>query len=204
MDRLTETRVEWAVSSRPLEPGASGDASIVRPLPGGILLGVVDGLGHGPAASAASREAIRILETADVENLVDVVRLCHQRLRATRGVVLTLAVIDDARDCMTWLGVGNVHGVLLRAHGEDEPRRETLVGRGGIVGRVLTSLQASLVSLSTGDLLVLATDGIHPRFAHQVPRREPLQAVADLILAEHCTGVDDALVLTARYRGAPV
>ncbi len=202
MDPLIAARVEWAVASRPLEPDASGDAYIARPLPAGILLGVVDGLGHGPPASAASREAIRFLETADVEHPLAVVRHCHERLRATRGVVLTLAWIDESRNCMTWLGVGNVHGVLLRAHGEVDPGRETLVGRGGVVGRVLPALHASLVPVAAGDLLVLATDGVHPRFAQQIRDREPLQAVADLILAEHGTGVDDALVLTARYRGA--
>jgi phosphoserine phosphatase RsbX len=202
VDHLTEARVEWAVASRPLEPEAPGDAYIARPLPGGILLGVVDGLGHGPAACAASREAIRFLESARVEHPLAVVRLCHERLRATRGVVLTLAWIDETRDCMTWLGVGNVQAVLLRAHGA-EPGCEILVGRGGIVGRVLRSLHASPVSISPGDLLVLATDGIHPRFTQGVPRRQSLQAVADLILTEHCTGVDDALVLAARYRGAP-
>jgi len=200
MDPLTETRVEWAVAFRPLDPDASGDAYIARPLPGGILLGVVDGLRHGPAAFAASRDAIRFLESADVGRPLIVVKQCHERLRATRGVVLMLAWMDGTQDRMTWLGVGNVQGVLLRGHTKTDHGHEMLASRGGIVGRVLPPLRAGVVSLGAGDLLVLATDGIHLDFTDHVPRWGPVQAIADTILREQCTGLDDALVMTARYR----
>ena len=158
MEPLTTAALEWAVASRGLESGVSGDAHIARPLPGGALFGVVDGLGHGPAAAAAAREAVRYLSAVEVEDPISVVRGCHERVRETRGVVLTLAWIDGTRDCMTWLGVGNVQGELLRAHADPRPRRETLDGRGGIVGRLLPPLHAGVLPIAPGDLLVLASD----------------------------------------------
>ena len=202
MERLTAAQVEWGVASSPLEAGASGDSYLVHALPGGTLLGVVDGLGHGHAAAAASREAIRLLAGAESEHPLAALRLCHEGLRSTRGVVLTLAWIDAAGESMTWLAVGNVQGVLLRGRPGALPLQETLVGRGGVVGRQLPPLQARVVPVARGDLLILATDGIHPRFAQDVVGSDPPQQVADAILAGYRTGADDALVLAASVRGA--
>ena len=55
--------LEWGAAGRPM-PGemVSGDQYVVWPLPDGVLLAVVDGLGHGPAAAAAASEAGAILQ----------------------------------------------------------------------------------------------------------------------------------------------
>jgi serine/threonine protein phosphatase PrpC len=201
VEPLTTAALEWAVASRGLESGVSGDAHIARLLPGGALFGVVDGLGHGPAAAVAAREAVRHLSAGEVEDPIAVVRGCHERLRETRGVVLTLVWIDGTRDCMTWLGVGNVQGELLRGHADARPRRETLIGRGGIVGRLLPPLDAAILPIAPGDLLVLATDGISRGPFEQVSPSDPVQRLADDLLARGWTGTDDALVLAVRYRG---
>ena len=92
--------------------------------------------------------------------------------------------------------------MLLRADRGGGASRLSLVGRGGVVGRRLPPLHSSSASISPGDLLVLATDGIHPDFAHQVTWFNQPQRVADSILAGHRTGADDALVLAVLYRGA--
>jgi negative regulator of sigma-B (phosphoserine phosphatase) len=202
MDYLTAPPVEWAVASRSLEPEASGDAYVVHPAPGGALFGVVDGLGHGPGAAAVAREAVRILSGAVAENPVAALRLCHERLRATRGVVMTLAWMDSERNSMTWLGVGNVQAILLHAGHDESAVTETLVGRRGIVGRLLPPLSAGIVAIAPGDLLVLATDGIRPSFMSPLLRSRPPRSLADDILARHWTGSDDALVLVVRYQGA--
>lgn len=203
MEPLTTAAVEWAVASRGLESRVSGDAHIARFLPDGALFGVVDGLGHGPAAAEAAREAVRHLSVCEVDHPIAVVRGCHERLRESRGVVLTLAWIDGSRDCMTWLGVGNVQGELLRGNEGAVPRRETLIGRGGIVGRLLPPLDVGVLSIAPGDLLVLATDGIAPGPLEQLSALDPVQRIADSLLAQRWTGNDDALALVVRYRGTP-
>jgi len=48
---------------------------------------------------------------------------------ATRGVVLSLASIDPAHGMMTWLGVGNVQGVLMRANAKNGNGQESLLLR---------------------------------------------------------------------------
>ena len=203
MERLTAQCVEWGVASRPLAAEELGDAHIVHPLSDGVLLGVVDGLGHGPAAAAASRAAIRLLVGANGDPPLAALRRCHEGLRATRGVVLTLAWLDVRVDCMTWLGVGDVQGVLQRRRPGPDVHRVTMVGRNGVVGRNLPPMTPGLLSIANGDLLILATDGIRPGFAEEAHRQDSPQQVADAILAEHGTGTDDALVLVVRYLGKP-
>ena len=66
----------------------SGDRHLVKTIPGGTLLAVVDGAGHGPEAAIAARMAIGILEAHPTEDPVLLVRRCHVRLRATRGAVM--------------------------------------------------------------------------------------------------------------------
>ena len=50
--------IAWGVASRP-SPGevASGDLHLIQPTMDGVLLAVVDGLGHGDAARAAAKSA---------------------------------------------------------------------------------------------------------------------------------------------------
>ena len=131
-----------------------------RTADGGVLVAVVDGLGHGPEAASAAKTAIAVLEAGDERELGARFLRCHERLRDTRGVVLSLGLF--ATGSLTWLGVGNVDGVLLRS-GFSAP--EQLLVRGGVVGRRLPSLELSRLTVARGDTLILATDGIQSRFA---------------------------------------
>src|SRR5258705_7781661 len=192
-----------ATGARPVGPGQeSGDAWLVREPPGGALVAVVDGLGHGPEAAAAARQAIAVLADAEPEDPLRAVGRCHETLRGTRGVVMGLAWLDGTRGAMTWTGVGNVEGVLVRSDRHAVPRREALLARGGVVGRQLPALSAAIVPVAPGDTLVFGTDGIAPRFIGELDAVGSPQSAADHILAAHATGTDDALVLVVRYRGA--
>ena len=102
---------------------------------------------------------------------------------------------------MTWLGVGNVEGVLLHPDAAGRPARTNLVTRGGIVGSELPRLRAQVCTVAPGDTVILATDGIKEHFAEGLPRDASPQQLADHILARYGKGTDDALVLVARYVG---
>jgi negative regulator of sigma-B (phosphoserine phosphatase) len=196
--------VEWAMASRSRHPDQeSGDASLVLALPTGAIVGVVDGLGHGPEASAAARRAIALLAESNGAAPLDALRRCHDGLRSTRGAVMGVAWFDAAGDTMTWLGVGNVAGVVLRAGGASGPRREMLLTRGGVVGRQLPPLQPRVLPIGDGDVLAVATDGVRESFATAMPCPGALQPAANGILADFGADHDDALVVVVRYRGAP-
>src|SRR5262249_59400688 len=64
--------VDWAVASRSHpDQRESGDRHVVAPFASGVLLGAVDGLGHGTGASRAARAALALLEAHRGEPLPD-------------------------------------------------------------------------------------------------------------------------------------
>jgi len=103
---------------------------------------------------------------------------------------------------MTWLGVGNVTGVLVRATPRAASRVESLVPRAGLVGdQQLHQITASATPVAAGDTLIFATDGIRSDFADSQSLSHAPREIAERVLARHGKGTDDALVLVARYLG---
>jgi serine phosphatase RsbU (regulator of sigma subunit) len=183
---------------------ASGDQHVVAPFPGGVLVAAMDGLGHGQGAAVAARTAAGILAAQPDGSVVSLLRRCHEGLRETRGIVVSLASFNAHDETMTWAGIGNVEGLLLRADGATLPPRQSMLLRGGVVGYQLPQLAPSVVPVARGDVLVFATDGVRNDWPEQVHPGGPPQSLADRILARHAKGTDDALVLVVEYLGGTV
>jgi phosphoserine phosphatase RsbX len=197
---MTIDGLEWSVATAVM-PGEthSGDRHVVCPLSDGALVAVIDGLGHGVEAAAAARVAAGVLKQHAHDPVTTLVERCHNSLRSTRGVTLSLATISVRARVMTWVGIGNVEGVLRRA--QPGLADERLLLRNGVVGSHVPPLQASAIALGHDDLLVFTTDGVADDVAQTLPVRGTLQATADGALARGNKGIDDALVLLVRYRG---
>ena len=181
--------------------GESGDQHLVCCNHTGILIAAIDGIGHGEEAANAAKEAVSILKTGANEPVISLLQRCHERLRATRGVVLSLATIEPEHGMMTWAGVGNVQGALMRAGAKKGTLQEVLLLRGGVVGSQLPALQAAVLPVARGDTLIFVTDGIRGEFAECLSALESPQSAADRILKRHCRGNDDALVMVVRLTG---
>ncbi len=194
--------IEWAVAAESFDGGDdSGDQYLVETFPDGALVAVIDGLGHGPRAAVASKAAISVLK-GSADSPVDVLmRRCHEGVRRTRGVVMSLASFDGRADAMTWLGVGNVRGVLLQDDDGPTRGRERLVLRGGVVGYNLPTPRPSVLPVKPGDTLIFATDGLRSVFVEDLTFSDSPQEMADRIFAQYKRGTDDAMVLVARYVG---
>jgi len=202
METLNKLIIEWGSASLTLAGEVeSGDKHVVKVFPHGALLAAMDGLGHGEEAAAAANRAVRFLQTSENESLISLLKRCHERLRSTRGVVISLAAFNAVDETMTWVGVGNVEGVLLRADPAVNPGCESLVLRSGVVGSRLPQLHAAIVPVMRGDTLVFVTDGIRSEFTQCLALGDGPQQLADRILAQYAKGTDDALVLVARYVG---
>jgi negative regulator of sigma-B (phosphoserine phosphatase) len=194
--------VEWAVAARAL-PGEleSGDLHVIELFPDGVLVAVIDALGHGPEAASVARLAASTLHTHASSSVATIVQLCHQELRSTHGAVMSVVSLNAGDATISWLGVGNVDGYVIRADRTTRPRREAIVPRGGVVGYQLPTLRPATIAVQPGDTLVLATDGIVSGFIEGTLLGSP-QQVADHILFRYGKTTDDALVLVARYDGA--
>src|SRR3989442_478951 len=177
------------------------DRHLVKPLSDGALLAAADGLGHGHEAALAADLAVRTAERHAGLSLIEIMERCHQSLIRTRGVALSLARWDAKQKTMTWLGVGNVEGLLLRPDSDKRPVPERLLLRLGVVGARLPGLQEARVEVPGTGVLIFTTDGIASGFELGLDPRVRPQPLADQILARHSRGTDDALVLVARLSG---
>src|SRR5436309_2532492 len=103
-----EGLIEWGVVCLP-KPGESqsGDGYVVKAFPDGVLVAVMDGLGHGEEAAAATKAAVATLESYAHEPLISLVQRCNRELKDTRGAAMSLASFNSREDVMTWIGVGN-------------------------------------------------------------------------------------------------
>lgn len=194
--------VTWAQASRPLAgESESGDLHAVAPFEGGVLLAVVDGLGHGPEAAAASRLAARVLTSDASLEPNELMHRCHQALRGSRGAAMLIVSLLFAPSRFSWAGVGNVEGFRVRRTGGVGNGREALISAAGVVGYQLPTQRRRDARLQQGDLFVLASDGISPGFMEDLTSTGEADEIARAILAAHARASDDALVLVARYDG---
>jgi serine phosphatase RsbU (regulator of sigma subunit) len=196
--------LEFGVAKRTLAGSAeTGDLHVIVPRPNGLLVAVIDGLGHGTDAAVASRVARDRLEAAPDRPVPWLVEQCHHDLSRTRGVVLTLASFDGRDETMTWVAVGNVEGVLLRRQSDGTRWKERVLMRGGIAGHRLPPLRTTTLALLPDDLVVFATDGVRDGFEDLIRLDAAPQSAADEVMARCGKATDDALVLVGRWRGPP-
>jgi serine/threonine protein phosphatase PrpC len=194
-------RICWGVAAAPLVEGTeSGDSHVVKQSPEGVLAAVIDGVGHGSEAADAARIAVGTLTSSPYEDTVSLVWRCHEALKQTRGVVMTLAFLSPG-GAMTAVGVGNIEGALLRCDVSGRVRSNHVMLRGGVIGHRLPPLRAEVMTMQPHDTLILATDGIRPEFTDAFVANDEPQVIADRILARYRKGSDDALVLVMRCLG---
>jgi negative regulator of sigma-B (phosphoserine phosphatase) len=193
--------LEWAVAGRPRHgEEVSGDAAIVELGGGAAVVAAVDGLGHGAAASIASRRAVDALRGGSGVDVDELLRRCHAAIHGTRGAAIGIASIVG--EALSWAGVGNVEGWIFGGAGAGRERPLGLLLRPGVVGASLPPAHPTHETLRRGDVLILVSDGISTRFVDGFDPVGSPQDIADTILREHARQSDDAVVVVARYLGA--
>jgi hypothetical protein len=196
--------LEWTAASRPAVRDAElGDACLVKSVEGGLLVAVVDGLGHGHEAAEAARRAVLTIERSTQTLPAALILDCHRALQATRGVVMGIAHVDARADTLSWVGVGDVRALLFRVEPPGPPRQDALYSHNGVLGRSLPPLRTVTRSLVVGETLIVTTDGIRGGFMHELRAGESTERIANDLLQRYAVATDDALVLVARYRGGP-
>jgi phosphoserine phosphatase RsbX len=191
---------DWGIAEQTHEGEAeSGDRFVLAPRRDGVLVAVIDGLGHGDEAAVAARCAVETIEANAEEDLAELIRLCHAALQRTRGAVIALVVARHG-GTITWTGVGNVEAVVVRGAASGRTKREHALLLGGVLGMQIPSVRPGSTTLSPGDEIILATDGIRRSFIDDLVVGPP-QRTAEDILNRYASGRDDALVLVGRYRG---
>ncbi|AZM57449.1 hypothetical protein DMA15_04160 [Streptomyces sp. WAC 01529] len=153
---------------------------------------VIDGLGHGPEAAAASQRAVRTFQSCSEAPLPEVLNALHSALRHTRGAAATAIRVGSGR--AEYCGVGNIRVAAVSAHGV----HRQLTGQAGIVGYNLPTPRSRFLDLSDCTAVVVYTDGIDHRWTHD-PAPDRLSLPPTLLAASlahtHRRHRDDATVL---------
>jgi anti-sigma regulatory factor (Ser/Thr protein kinase) len=177
----------------------SGDDAAVAREGSRLLLGVADGLGHGPLAREASAGAARVLRESPGAPPDAVLGACHRALAQTRGAVMAVCAIEETTRDLTIASVGNVSA---HVYGLGPSRRfdgSSFVL--GDAGRAPRRIATERRLLSRPDLLVLFTDGVSSRTNldgdRDLLRQHPI-LIAQQVLERFGGSHDDALVLVVR------
>jgi anti-sigma regulatory factor (Ser/Thr protein kinase) len=159
---------------------------------------VVDGLGHGPPAAAASDEAVRVFREHRSHEPADIIESSHRALRATRGAALAIARIDVKNGGIRYAGIGNIAGVVLSSQTDQS---SSLVSLNGTVGYTIRKIQSFDYRWSHDSLLLMHSDGLAThwnlkRYAGLKSRRPGL--IAGVLYRDNKRTRDDVTVLVAR------
>ncbi len=203
-ERARDRDLEWgtAAATQPTQE-ISGDVALVLQLPEGVLVAVIDGLGHGHEAARAAQMARETVCEAAGADIVALAHRCHRALACTRGAAVAFAYLSTSAHSLTWLGVGNIEGRLVTSDQRTRAPRmnASLRLRRGVVGHQLPEIGTATLDLRRGDIVILATDGITSGFGEALDVSGSPERIAERILTEHWTAADDCLVLVIRYLG---
>jgi anti-sigma regulatory factor (Ser/Thr protein kinase) len=157
---------------------------------------VVDGLGHGPDASAAAGAAMSAFATAINSPPETMLAALDANMRETRGAAVSIVVINTGLQRMDFCGIGNVEGRVLSA-----TVTEHLIPQNGIVGHGMPSPRSTTIAWAARSRLVMHSDGIIPRWrldAYETGATLHPALLAGLIYRDFARDRDDATVLVLR------
>jgi anti-sigma regulatory factor (Ser/Thr protein kinase) len=120
---------------------------------------VVDGLGHGEAASHASDMAVAAFMGNPFAEPTLLMGEIHQAMVGTRGGAVAIARADLPQGTLRFTGIGNISANLAAVHAT-----RGLASHPGIVGSQFRRAQAFDFSDIMGQLLIMHSDGLQSRW----------------------------------------
>lgn len=161
---------------------------------------MVDGLGHGPHASDAAQEAIRVFQQAPLRSPRLAMEAIHDALRKTRGAAAAVAVVDRPSRQLRYASVGNISTMLVRG-----ATGKMLPATNGIVGHAMRRADELALPWEGGGMLLMYSDGLRTQLQlDQFPGLfvRPPAVIAAMLYGQYKRGRDDASVLVASLGGA--
>jgi anti-sigma regulatory factor (Ser/Thr protein kinase) len=189
----------WGAMTRPAEGHIqNGDAYLIRSEGNRLLLAMIDGLGHGEAASDSARAAVATIERNLTQPIETILRATHDALRMMRGAVMGLAAIDRAAGIIEYAGIGNTD---FRVIGGRERLR--FISLNGTLGSRLERVKVFKENLPKVSTMIMATDGISERWdTDNYPGLMGLhpQLLCATVMRDFSRPNDDATILCGRLR----
>ena len=136
-----------------------GDDWARAPRPDGVLLLVVDGLGHGAGAAEAAARAVELFQDHRGLGPAAILECLHAGLRSTRGAAAAVVEVDLERGVARYAGVGNVAASIV-----DGTAVRHLVSHGGTLGHEARRFAEFSYPFARTALLVVHSDGLQHRW----------------------------------------
>jgi anti-sigma regulatory factor (Ser/Thr protein kinase) len=192
LERPAQAAPHWAGLIRPIAGEIECGDGYAAYRAGEAAIGVLcDGLGHGPLAAAASRQAIAAVREAPEGEPAVLLERIHKRLGRTRGGAVSIVRIDG--QSVSFAGLGNVAGWIVTGD-----TRQGMVAVPGIAGHQARKFRQYQYEIGPGAAVILHSDGLSSRWnIRDLPglaRRDPL-LIAGALLSEAGVHRDDAGVL---------
>lgn len=190
---------EVGVASRP-KPGmqVNGDGFIVQSFGKSLLVGVIDGLGHGQLAHEATEKIRQYVQAHHQLDLPLIFQGAHRAAQASRGGVMSLVRLEWAEE-RTQLYSGALGNIEARVYSEG---METLPVKRGILGGQLATPRFLRGEFGERQILVLFSDGVtsHWDASHRdLLATTPASLGARQLLWQLAKDHDDATVVIVKH-----
>ncbi len=174
-----------------------GDAWAVTSTLDSLRLMVADGLGHGPFAEQAAREALTVFRANPLVPLPELLMRAHHALEKTRGAAAAVTEIHPGKGQAFGAGVGNIATRLVHHSGS-----KNLVSDNGTLGASMRRVLQFTYDWHPGMLLVMHSDGLSSQWnLDEYPgltKRHP-SLIAGVLYRDFKRTRDDATVVVVRH-----
>jgi anti-sigma regulatory factor (Ser/Thr protein kinase) len=134
----------------------AGDGWAEKEVNGESWILVADGLGHGPDANEAAREAVKtFLDIRGSRATTDCIEALHGSLRKTRGAAVAVVRLDHAQKQLSFCGVGNIAASIT---GDGASR--SMISHNGILGHEVRRIQEFNYPWNRNSKLIMSSDGL--------------------------------------------
>jgi len=195
-------RLRWGVVSIPApHEVACGDAWTVRVDDSRCAILVADGLGHGPLAEAASKQAVEVFNSNPFAEPQVVVQAIHVALSGSRGAAISVAHIDREKRVLRYAGLGNISASLLSDREGSGRGLFSHNGTAGVQVRKVQQFEYPCGENGKSGTLIMHSDGLLSRWDLQLypmlAQRHP-SLIAAVLYRDYNRNRDDVTVLVAQ------
>lgn len=173
----------------------AGDGFAAVPWSGGMLVAVVDGLGHGERAAVAASAFLDAVRADPETPLGRTFERAHHALIKTRGAVAAVARFESERQRVEIASLGNVVAFIVRYGSR---RAIHPIALPGVLGSTFRPVRPQPFDFDVGDTMVMHSDGVRTRFELGEIAGMPPQEAANEIMNVAGKTSDDACCVVAR------
>lgn len=174
-----------------------GDGWHIKKKDGDTYVFTGDGLGHGEHAHEAVQKAIEAFVECQETDPVEILRFMHQKVKKTRGLVGTVAILNSTSKEWRICGIGNITTRLY-----DGILSKNCMSHNGIIGlNVPGTLTYYTIDAELYPNIIMYSDGLRNRFdmlKYPLLLKYDPSVIAACLFKDNARKTDDMTVLVGK------